>query len=320
MKKRWVAIVDQDTEYAKRLADYLNGKNLRGVFAVAFSTQEQWQQYENKAEFQEILVGEGVAFLEGNLQAECRCRYLRETREEGGIYKYQAGEKLLAEILPEEMPQILVERAQCKFIGVYSPVRRCLKTSLALALGQYFGEKGKTLVISLDMFSGLLELLGKPGFDLSEVLYYWKQKEEWEEFFYQAVVPVKDMEVLLPIWNPLDIPVLSSGEFCRFLSDVMRLGRYETLILDVGEARENFPELLEAMEHIYMPIGWDSVDKSKLSDYQRFLNARGLESVLEKTEYITFPALEELHTCENYVEELLWGRFYSFVRQRVMAL
>lgn len=321
-----IAIVDHDKEYAQRLSEYLNEKNFRGMFAVAFSSEEQWTGCKNKEEYAVLLLGEEMTLFGEDIPEDCRCLRLTESRgsETGAIYKYQAAENLLKEILKAGGSQPVLKQEQCRFIGVYSPIRRCLKTSLALALGQYFGEmsgsQGKTLVISLDVFSGLAELLGKGSFDLSEVLYYWKQKKDWKEFFYQAVMPVQSMEVLLPVWNPLDIPMLSSGELCGFLSDIMQLGRYETLILDVGDARENLTELLEAMEHIYMPMGWDTADKSKLSDYQRFLKARGLESILEKTEYVTFPVIEELYNCENYIEELLWGRFYSFVAQQVISL
>lgn len=322
MSKQWIAIVDRDTEYAKRLSEYLNERNLPGVFAVPFSSVEHWNRYEKKEEFQVILLGEEVFLSEENFPKGSRCIHLKETKdaEPGAVYKYQSGEGILKDILIESVGQSLINREHCRFLGVYSPVRRVLKTSFALALGQYFGERGKALVISLDVFSGLEELLGKGSFDLSEVLYYWKQKEDWAEFLYQAVIPVQSMEVLLPMWNPLDSPLLGTGELCLFLSDVMRLSRYDTVILDVGEARENLPQLLEAMEHIYTPVGWDTADKSKLADYRRFLKARGLESILEKTEYITFPALEELCTCENYIEELLWGRFYSFVEKQVMLL
>lgn len=320
MNRQWIAIVDQDTEYTKRLADYLNGKRLQGVFAVAFSSKESWDKYETKEDFRVALLGEGTAFSEKDFPQETRCIRLTENHEKepGTVCKYQSGETLLKEILAERGGDSRICKENCRFIGVYSPIRRSLKTSFSLALGQYFGERGKTLVISLDVFSGLSGLLGKSGFDLAEVLYYWKHKEDWKEFFYQAVVPVQSMEVLLPVWNPLDMEILGSMEMCDFLSDVMKLGRYETVILDVGEARANVTKLLAAMEHIYTPIGWDTVDKEKLLDYQRFLGARGLESILEKTEYITFPALEELTTCENYIEELLWGRFYSFVAGQIM--
>ena len=62
-----------------------------------------------------------------------------------------------------------------RIIGVYSPVGRCGKTSLALAMGQLLAREEKLLFITLDTFTGFSGLLDEQWKrDLSDLIYYYK--------------------------------------------------------------------------------------------------------------------------------------------------
>lgn len=63
-----------------------------------------------------------------------------------------------------------------RIIGVYSPIGRCGKTCLALAIGQILAKEEKVLFVTLDTFTGFTGLLNERWKrDLSDLIYYYKQ-------------------------------------------------------------------------------------------------------------------------------------------------
>ena len=60
-----------------------------------------------------------------------------------------------------------------RIIGVYSPVGRCGKTSLALAMGQLLAREEKLLFITLDTFTGFFPVFVDEQWkrDLSDLIY-----------------------------------------------------------------------------------------------------------------------------------------------------
>lgn len=100
-----------------------------------------------------------------------------------GIYKYQSGDDILREVMAAycETPEGKTDfpglpASGKRIIGVYSPVGRCGKTSLALAMGQLLAREEKLLFITLDTFTGFSGLLDEQWKrDLSDLIYYYKQ-------------------------------------------------------------------------------------------------------------------------------------------------
>ena len=74
---------------------------------------------------------------------------------------------------PEEAG-LVVRGRKARILGIYSPIGRCLKTSLALTLGQQLARDGKVLYLGLDAFAGFSRLIGNScKNDLSDVLYFF---------------------------------------------------------------------------------------------------------------------------------------------------
>ena len=77
------------------------------------------------------------------------------------IYKFQSGDDIIREVMAvySEIPGIRPNTAGSvdqsrRIIGVYSPVGRCGKTCLALAIGQILAKEEKVLFVTLDTFTG----------------------------------------------------------------------------------------------------------------------------------------------------------------------
>ena len=99
------------------------------------------------------------------------------------IYKFQSGDDIIREVMAaySEIPGIRPNTAGAmgqsrRIIGVYSPIGRCGKTCLALAIGQILAKEEKVLFVTLDTFTGFTGLLNERWKrDLSDLIYYYKQ-------------------------------------------------------------------------------------------------------------------------------------------------
>ena len=169
--KKIMAVYDEDPFYAERLSDYVNRKE-KGIFkAQAFTSKERLEEFAKDHEIDVLLAGESVGKEEIRDVKTVQKIYLTEEREADGIreeasvYKYQSGDDIIREIMAVycEIPGVkaanpgLAERKK-RIIGVYSPVGRCGKTCLSLAMGQLLAKEEKVLFISLDTFTGFSQL------------------------------------------------------------------------------------------------------------------------------------------------------------------
>ena len=95
------------------------------------------------------------------------------------INKYQEAEgvwkellELYVEVVGVRLPLLCAEY-KTKFIGIYSPVHRCLQSSFALTFAQLIAEKHPALYLNFEHYIGIMELLPeRQNRDLADLLYF----------------------------------------------------------------------------------------------------------------------------------------------------
>ncbi len=76
----------------------------------------------------------------------------------------------------EEAFQNLSFGRKAKLMIVYSPVKRCCKTTFAITTGLYLAREQRTLYINMETFSALSNFIKIPNErDLSDLIYYHKE-------------------------------------------------------------------------------------------------------------------------------------------------
>lgn len=322
--KKIMAVYDEDPQYAERLSDYVNRKE-KGIFsAMAFTSKEKLCEYAKTHAIDLLLTGEKPDGGENTYSAR-RIYLSEEPKTDAGsekeIYKYQSGDDIIREVMAAycEMPEAAVipglKKKGKRLIGIYSPVNRCGKTSLALAVGQITAKQEKTLFVSLDSFTGFSGLVNERWKrDLSDLIYYYKQGRYNSMRLNSAIYYLGDLAWLPPLRFPEDFSQVTSEELAAFLVMLLEDGAFETMVLDVGDYGKQALPFLERCQIVYMPIREDVFSRAKLREFDEYLESVGREGLKEKFFQVHVPVVTGVRRMEHFPQELLWGDMGDFVR------
>ncbi len=300
-----------EEEYAVRLMNYINGQSQWGILALAFTKRDKFKDYVKEHSLDLVLKGEELDIKDYDGKVVNLCK------EEGrdGIYKYQLAREIILEIqqcLESRFQVQKVEKKEkesdikCKMIGVYSPVGRSGKTSLALALAK--GEKN--LYIGMEDYSDIVE--GRTT--MSDFCYWIRKKEEmivrkvveqmiFEDDVYKLVSPITYM----------DLKELNVEEYRWFFEKIKQSGRFQKIVADIGVGSLCSYSFLALFDDVYVPIlGNTNVDDIKdirdigdIKNIGNISNISNLETIREKEKHfkkiLEFTGLSKTDTNFKYV-------------------
>ena len=153
--RRVMAVVDQDAEYGKRLVSYFNEQSSIGFRATAFSELESFRRFCQSVQIEILLISESLAHDAHGLTGNAKVILLSEDGFVAGkehrpfgaaaVFKYLPADRMSRELMKiyaddDSHTVTRVRSSQCEIIGVYSPVNRCGKTTLAITLGKTWSK------------------------------------------------------------------------------------------------------------------------------------------------------------------------------------
>lgn len=323
--KKIMAVYDADFRYADRLAEFANQKGQVPFRVVAFTSLDKLREFAQRETIDLLLIGDGVKEEQlAGIQAVQTVRLSENGVAEEGeavVYKYQASDSLLREVMswyqPQEIPALMtVAGRRSRITGVYSPIGRCGKTSFALTLGQVLAREEKVLYITLEEFSGLSALTGTvyTG-SLSDLLYYYTQREYSPVRLGSVTYNWGELDYIPPVTYAEDKNGIRQDVFAGLVSRIASDGTYEELILDVGTFCGGSEELLAICDVVYVPVKEDVVSAAKLEEWKTYLKRSGRSTVWEKLRFLKLPEPGPLPARESYLEQLLWSELGDFVRE-----
>lgn len=326
--KKIMAVYDEDPFYAERLSDYVNRKD-KGIFkAQAFTSKERLEEFARGNDIDVLLTGVPVNTEEISELRTAQKIYLTEepgtdgVEEAAKVYKYQSGDDIIREVMAVycELPGVKsvfpgLSEKEKRIIGVYSPVGRCGKTSLSLAMGQVLARDEKVLFITLDTFTGFSQLLDEPWKrDLSDLLYYYKQGRFHALRLNSVIYYLGDMAWIPPLRYPDDYSQVSTEEMADFLLQILKGSSYETIVLDIGNYDRKVLPILDVCQVVYVPVKEDVISQSKMKEFERYVDESGNRMVKSKFHKIHVPIITGTKRMEHFPQELLWGDMGDFVR------
>ncbi len=325
MKKYILAVCDLEEKYALKLMEYL--KVQKGVpFEVqAYTLVEKLMDYGMHNHIDILLVSEKAVCEEMkdlNVEQIFVLSEEKEETEEYGfrcIYKYQASENILREVMcyyAEAKQPVYIRNHnhnKIEMIGVYSPVKRALKTSFAITLGQILAKEHRVLYINLEEYSGFNTLMKTIYMsDMSDLLYYISQNRKnfiWK--LASIVQNIGELDYIPPTLSPMDIRHITEDQWFDFF-DELRSCDYEIIILDLGESVDGLFNILRECKKIYTPVKDDAVSYAKMEQYEALLRIMEYEDILEKTVRLSFSYLKGI---EYGFENMVYGDLGKYVRK-----
>lgn len=304
MQKNVLAICDSEQEYAYRLMDALSNKADFPFEMLTFTSREKL--YEGlqrqpaqvlliaRSDFSEemrdwapriVLLWEGIAPPETDLP---------------GISKYSSVVRIMKKITETAAETgNIVPFPQTDhpvhFLGFYTPVGRCLQTTLAFAAGQVLARNSRVLYLNFERFSGLESLLGRRfESDFSDLLYHLqKSSAEVLGLLYHMAEPAGSMDIVPPAFSGADILKMNGKEWLRLMA-ILQESRYEYVILDLSDGMQGLFDVLQSCARIYTIVREDGFAAGKLAQYEAVLKQAGCEDVLKRTKRCQLPLFAKL--------------------------
>lgn len=179
----YIAILDSDEDYISRFSEYINQRPIETIHIIFFTAENLFSDFINENNNVLAIIAENL-FEETNIQYDnsktvllCECADVVSINSIDTIYKYQKIETVINKLInffllkiSTEQKNAIVKKRDSLIIGIYSPINRCGKTSLAVQIGEKLSDQNKVLLINFDEFSPLSGMFGyESKEDLSDI-------------------------------------------------------------------------------------------------------------------------------------------------------
>ena len=162
MNKKIFVVSDTNREYTERFIRCLEAWEGSRFEIRGFTEKECLSEQLAARPADILLISEAMLGMDpefrGQLEASSRRMLVLSEQSGGGgeehfVYRYQPLDRILRQIAAyceEQEPWEEDAALHAEIYGVYSPVKRCYKTTFSLILGQILADRGTTLYVNLE--------------------------------------------------------------------------------------------------------------------------------------------------------------------------
>ncbi len=318
--KRILAVMDSEEGYARRFMERINAMKQMPFAVHAFTMLSDLKQSLEADERMIVLISERDATEEVKRWKTLKLFYLTEEREdashEGRIYKYQSAPEVIRAVLEgcaEGQIPVMRERGRrcgSTVVGIFSPVGRVGKTSLALTLGLLLASVKPVIYVTLEFCSGLSTLLHTTYTrSLADGIYFLRSGDVRRKEKLMAITErIGELEYLPPFSSPEELLSVTGEEWTQLLNGILESGQQEVMLLDLGQVPYCHPELLSFCDLVLEPVREDPISAAKCAEFRAFLEKRSLTDAAEAMHEIHLPEAE-VHEEDRYPELLPYGAY-----------
>lgn len=312
MKRNILAICDPEQEYAYRLMDALGSRSDFPFEILAFTSADRLYGALRERPVQILLIAQSAFHAEMKTWGPQIILLWEEDAglPDGipGISKYSSVVRIMKKITETALeagslcPVIRTDHRVTVY-GFYTPVRRCLQTTLALTMGQLLARRRKVLYLNFESCAGLAQMLGRQGeAEFSQVLYYLQEEpQEFLKRLYQAAEKINGLDMILPASCGFDLYEIGREEWQRLL-ELLAGSRYEIILLDLSDGICGLFEILRQCARIYTVIREDGFAAAKLEQYEETLEKSEYRDVRERTRKLCLPVFSQLPRDLNHLD------------------
>ena len=279
MKTFNVGIIDKDQEYTGALMDYANARKKLGLRLLGFSGTRAIKDYISVENLDLISTDDLQGFSEKDdgyeymgIKTVLFSEYGYESENDGAyegkvtyIYKYQSAEKICKQMRDMLRVEKKDKRQVISCKAVYSPLGRCGKTTLAKALAASDEVRGG-LYVAMEDFGTEVSNLG------NDLLYLIKTRStRIEEELVQHITVENGLHVLHLSGTYIDSHDVTAADIDVIRTSLLQLGRFTTIVFDIGTAAVSDISILECFDRLYVPVLRDEVSKAKFEVFLKLL-------------------------------------------------
>lgn len=325
-----LVLCDREEEYAQLMSEFIRTHKEVPWKVHTYTNVEELLHRERDCPIDVMAVSERTYQDELSALRPARTVILNESglrrwEEFVNIDKYQQAQIVLQRLLEvylEVADYVLPDMqkfGKVRFVGLYSPVRRCRQTTFALTLAQMLASTHRTLYLNFEHYVGISELGAEVGGrDLADLLYFLMTDDAKFKLRLQTIVKqVGNLDYVPPMKSGQNLLAVQPGEWTKLLQRIALLGEYEVVILDLSESMQGLFDLLRLCDKVFTLTGEDRVAQGKMAEYEQILTSYEYKDVLEKTCRCMVPKVRRV---PEELEQYTRGEMADFVRSMIREL
>ena len=283
MNNGLIVLLDSDTAYSSCLCEYIDIHTSLDYETMTFSQIDVFLDFSANKQIDILLVNEDIfsslplykiSFLNLFILSETNfdSTLEKDSYTFNVFFKYQSMQNLLHKV----MTHFSLDRHNytafsmdhsSKLIGVYSPIKRCGKTSFAIALATAYSSKTPTLFITFDEFACEYLSMSKDQKTISELMFYLLDNfSNTINHLDSIACTINGLDIIPPAIYPDDLRRLASDTLIGFFSQLKKT-KYTHIIIDFANTLFDIIPLLNLCDKVYMPVVDDDISRKKLSAF-----------------------------------------------------
>lgn len=299
------AICDLDRSYVKNLMQYISSHQNIPLKLQAFTSTELLKEYAAGHTVELLLISaeamdEEIAALPIGKIVVLTEDGAVDLKGFPSVNRYQASGNLVQEVMQYYSAGDLaaaysaVKLATTQLIGVYSPVKRCGKTTFALAYAEACAHDRRVLYVNLEDFSGFRGLFGREyRMDVSDLLYFYREeKQGMLKKIDDVAERLRELYYLPPAMCPADVKSVQPEEWREWFMLLLQ-SRYEVIVVEPGDCVNGLEEILSLCNKIYVPVLENKISEAKVKEYEDSLLLSGWESLSGRMKKLVLPVYTE---------------------------
>ncbi len=241
------------------------------------------------------------------------------------VDKYQKADKVLQalieiymDVAEQQLPRLQSSNGT-KYIGIYSPIRRCYQTTFAITMSQMLARKHKTLYLNFEHYAGITELMPNLQMrDLADLLYFLNADQEKFQLRIQTMIQhMGELDYIPPMKSGQNLLTITGKEWMNLLHKIEAMGQYEYVILDLTESMQALFDILRMCSRVITLTKDDRIAKAKILQYEQLLALYEYQDVLNKTSKCCPPVMQRL---PNELEQYTKGAMAEYVQKKMIEM
>lgn len=329
MKQNALILCDSEVDYVNQMSVFLSMDGLFPCEIITCTCKEELERLLREKEVQLLVMAE--AFAEESMPVWPRDKTV--ILNESGLVRWADIKNIdkyrEAELVRRELLQLISslqigaypvldksKKAGC--VAFYSPIRRCLQTSMAIAYSQLLADHERVLYLNFEYYSTLqANEMWENEADLTTLLYYADCGDsEFEQKLRAMRRCLGNWDYIMPIKNGENLVNAEADDWLRLVEKCRCLQEYDTIVLDISDAMQGVYGLLKQCDRVYTIVKSDRLGQEKMKIYEHALEQKGYASVKEKTMKLLLPNFARL---PEKLEDYSRGELAEYVQQHLLA-